>query len=374
MILVLLDVLTLFSQTVHLKGEASAWTYLRETSLSESEFAVRYIPTLSIFHEIHPEFRVDVEASIRALGIGTFGSPDRFVDDAEFKAYRLWLRFSRPQFELRGGLQKINFGSALLLRPLMWFDRIDPRDPLQITDGVYALLGRYYFINNANIWLWGLYGNDEVKGWEVIPSDDQSIEYGGRFQYPIGTGEFALTYHRRKADLGNSPLSVIAPTETIITEQRLALDGKWDFEIGIWFEAALVAQNSDALPIRHRNFLTLGADYTLPLGSGLRTLGEHLFLSLSRDAFGTDETFNFSALLLDYNFGLLDRFTTIVFYDWDSKQFSRYASWGRLYDRWSFYFNVFWNPEQTNLIAFQQDSMRSLGRGTGLQLMVAFNH
>ena len=75
-VLVLLDVLTLFSQTVNLKGEATAWTYLHETSLSESQLGARYIPTLSIFHEIQPEFRLDVEASIRALGIGTFGSPE----------------------------------------------------------------------------------------------------------------------------------------------------------------------------------------------------------------------------------------------------------------------------------------------------------
>jgi len=54
-------------------------------------------------------------------------------------------------------LQKINFGSATLFRLLMWFDRIDPRDPLKLTDGVYGLLLRYYFHNNTNIWLWGLY-------------------------------------------------------------------------------------------------------------------------------------------------------------------------------------------------------------------------
>jgi len=56
----------------------------------------------------------------------------------------MWIRLSTKQFELRAGLQKINFGSATLLRPLMWFDKIDPRDPLQLTDGVYALLARYY--------------------------------------------------------------------------------------------------------------------------------------------------------------------------------------------------------------------------------------
>lgn len=51
--------------------------------------------------------------------------------------------------ELRLGLQKINFGSAQLFRPLMWFDKMDPRDPLQMTDGVWGALYRYYFRNNG---------------------------------------------------------------------------------------------------------------------------------------------------------------------------------------------------------------------------------
>ena len=114
----------------------------------------------------------------------------------------MWVKFSGDQFELRAGLQKINFGSAQMFRPLMWFDRIDPRDPLQLTDGVYGLLARYYFLNNANIWLWGLYGDDKIKGWELIPSKKNSIEYGGRVQLPLYTGEIAATYHHRTADPG----------------------------------------------------------------------------------------------------------------------------------------------------------------------------
>ena len=65
--------------------------------------------------------------------------------DFRFKPYRLWLRYSTSHLEIRAGLQKINFGSSNILRPLMWFDKMDFRDPLMLTDGVYALLGRYYF-------------------------------------------------------------------------------------------------------------------------------------------------------------------------------------------------------------------------------------
>ena len=73
------------------------------------------------------------------------------------------------------GLQKINFGSAVLLRPLMWFDSLDPRDPLQLTDGVYAVLLRYYFPNNANLWAWALYGNDSPKGWESAATAEDTV-------------------------------------------------------------------------------------------------------------------------------------------------------------------------------------------------------
>lgn len=95
---------------------------------------------------------------------------------------------------------KINFGSASIFRPLMWFDKIDYRDPLQLTDGVYALLGRYYFSNNANLWLWTLYGNDEPMGWEKTPAVWQIPEFGGRIQQPVPRGEAALSYHHREAD------------------------------------------------------------------------------------------------------------------------------------------------------------------------------
>ncbi|MFQ5864925.1 MAG: outer membrane lipoprotein-sorting protein [bacterium] len=334
------------SQTTDLQGQLSGWTYLRESSLSESQFGLRYIPTLSVEKRINDELVVDSELSLKTFGSGTFDSPDEMVDNGEVKTYRLWLRFSASQFEVRVGLQKINFGSATLLRPLMWFDRIDPRDPLQLTDGVYGLLGRYYFLNNANVWLWGLYGNDETKGWEAIPTDDQSVEYGGRFQYPVGSGEIALTYHHRKADLSKSPLSLIVAGDSTISENRLALDGKWDLEIGLWFEGVVIHQNSEVTSFEYRNFFTLGADYTFSIGTGLHVLGEHLLFAMADEPFGTDESINLSALLMDYNLGLLDRLIAIVYYDWDNRQFFRYASWGRIYDNWSFYVNTFWNPEE----------------------------
>ena len=95
------------------------------------------------------------EISINAFGFGESPGWDDLDTTGRLKLYRGWGRFKTSRFEGRVGLQKINFGSALLLRPLRWFDSVDPRDPLQITEGVYALLVREYLPRNFTVWVWG---------------------------------------------------------------------------------------------------------------------------------------------------------------------------------------------------------------------------
>ena len=111
----------------------------------------------------------------------------------------------------------------MLLRPIQWFNQIDPRDPLQLTNGVYAALGRYYFLNNANIWLWVLYGNEKTRGFDVLESNWKIPEIGTRIQYPIPKGEIALSYHYRTANSINQ--SFLNPYEKI-PEHRIGIDGK----------------------------------------------------------------------------------------------------------------------------------------------------
>ncbi len=159
---------TIYSQSLGFRGQAIGWTTLNPAEPFQAQAGLRYIPELS-FSLPAGKYTLDGEVSANMWLSGTFAN-DTSAFDRDLAPYRMWVRFSGDQFELRAGLQKINFGSAQMFRPLMWFDYIDPRDPLQLTDGVYGLLARYFFLNNANIWLWGLYGNDKVKGWEIIPS------------------------------------------------------------------------------------------------------------------------------------------------------------------------------------------------------------
>jgi len=315
---------------------------------------------------------IDAELALNAFGSVQVLSIKDIQTRGEIKPYRAWLRFSTSQFEARLGLQKINFGSAMFLRPLMWFDRIDPNDPLQLTDGVHSLLLKYTFLNNANIWLWALYGNDEPKGWEAIPTQDRTAEYGGRFEFPLLKGEMAFSYHRRRIDPSSSLSLQPLANEKRVTENRFGLDGKWDIGPGLWLEGVLTHQDFEFFPLKYQKSLSLGLDYTFSLGHGLHVMGEHLARQVSSKSFGSGETSNFSVLSADYPFGLMDRVKGMVLHDWKTGDWYRFITWQRTYDQWIIYLIAFWNPEHYQIYTSQTG--KNLFAGKGFQLMVVFNH
>ena len=358
-------VVNLGAQTAYLEGQFSTWLNISE-SKNDNGAGLRYLPGLYAEKYLSANVALDTEVSLNAVGATTFFDGDK---SGNIDPYRVWLRLTTTQMEVRAGLQKINFGTAKILRSLMWFDRIDPRDPQQITDGVYGMLAKYTFLNNANIWAWGLYGNNGTKGLEVIPSKENSFEFGGRAQHPVATGEMALSYHHRTVDPGQLGLTVEQGSEN-----RVALDGIWDAEIAFWFETVLVHQDIAIESLRYRNLITLGADYTFGVGSGLHVLAEHLWLSVGDKAVAVDERNNITALLADYSFSFLDRFVMIVTRSWEAKQWSWFGGWGRTYDNWSFYLNLFWRPDQVSMSIIDNSDPNTFGLGKGIQLLAVFNH
>jgi hypothetical protein len=321
----------------------------------------------------------DLDLVMNGNATASFAKSQQPQFDATAKLYRAWMRIASEKFEFRAGLQKLNFGSASLFRPLMWFDSVDPRDPLQLTNGVYGLLARYYFLDNANIWLWGLYGNRESKGWEVVPTTEKSIEYGGRVQIPAWTGEVAATYHHREADFTQLNTLAIYATKARTPEDRFALDGKWNIGIGAWFEVALTHDQTD-LPsmIYHRQW-TLGADYTFDIGNGVTALTEYFRTDNPETPLAPANGLGFSALSLNYPLGLIDRISGILYRDWSNKEWYRLVTWQRTYDNWMFYLLGFWNPNNIGLYRIQPPNATgqpaaSPFAGTGIQLMLVFNH
>ena len=360
------------SQTGELHGQASAWLTASHSVTSEFQPGIRYIPDILLKNELSDGLDASMELSLNAYGTVQYNRDLPSAYEWNVKPYRAWLRLSTERFETRIGLQKINFGSASLLRPLMWFDRIDPRDPLQLTDGVYGVLARYYFPNNANIWLWGLYGNDQTKGWELSPTERNTVEYGGRAQSPLWTGELALSYHHRRADLSPQITPPAGAGGLIAPEDRLGLDGKWNVGIGVWFEAVMIRQDNGILPMKYQRQGTIGADYTIAAGNGLYVATEYFRADNPATPFGDAGGAGFSALSLTYPLGVVDQISAILYRDWTNRQWYRLITWQRTFDNWSFYLLGFWNPDNMQIFRTQAGA-NSFG-GAGIQLMAIFNH
>nr|MDA3793422.1 hypothetical protein [Elusimicrobiota bacterium] len=131
------------------KGEASLQTAVDCGSSPDTDINLRYIPQFedNIFNG------TDIYLSAE---LGMSGSSlKELSDNVDADFYRFWLRYQKINWEVRVGLQKINFGPAKIFRSLMWFESADTRDPLKIAKGIKGILGRYYFLNNSNIWIWG---------------------------------------------------------------------------------------------------------------------------------------------------------------------------------------------------------------------------
>ena len=394
----------------YVRSQVSGWLDLvDEEDLSQNRFGGRYLPELSLSGLEVKGIAVDGELELGGGIGGLFHSPGGGTD-----AYRVWARFSQAQWEARVGLQKINFGTATLLRPLRWFDRIDPRDPLGLTRGVWGMLGRYYLLNNANLWLWMVRADGGTGGANLLSSEYGSWELGGRGQMPAGSGEIGVTAHARKVAAGRlfsgeifggfpedekmretildlfaeqypavmdyfadgvlteEGLAAVEAASEPFREWRLGLDGRWDWEIGLWMEGMVMHQDAPRPLFRYVQMMTVGADYTLAVGSGLHVLGEHLVSRLGEELIDGEETRHVSALSTSYRPGMLDRLSAFLYYDWEEADLFRFVSWGRTYDDWSLYINGFWNPATSPGLLNGGGDVPAEGKG--IQLMVVYNH
>lgn len=373
--LLLLSILVLSNlinaqDTLIFKGQSSTWlNYNSENDLSVWG-GTRYIPQLNYSLKVKNDQLFDVEVSTNVFGsLGTNFS-DSLFKDGQLKAYRAWMRYSGHQFEIRAGLQKINFGSAIMLRPLMWFDEMDARDPLNLTDGVWGILGRYYFLNNANFWIWALYGNKDPRGWEIAERNIHYPEIGGRFQFPFLSSEIGLSYHHQI--INSHSLSDVLTPHDYISENKLGFDIKIDWHIGLWFEGVWSTKNTDIGLLTNQEMITLGMDYTFGFGSGLYYVMEHLTVANDEKAFEFNNTIHFTAASLSYPIGLFDNLSVIFYYDWENQSTYNFINWQKQLNSISFNLMAYWNPENSYLPNAGGSVM--LFGGKGIQLMLIFNH
>ena len=352
------------------KGQLSVYTHFNPDNKFPWWSGGRYIPQLNYAYRLPGDKLIDFETSANIYGNAglKLSVPGDFSGD--IKPYRVWARYSTDQFELRAGLQKINFGSSTILRPLMWFDQVDPRDPLKLTDGVWAILGRYYFLNNANVWLWGLYGNKNRKGWETFNSKKNIPEFGGRFQIPVPKGEAGFSYHHRIADC--SALSDSMNTYGNEAENRLGFDAKFDVVVGCWAEASWSNYNEKIGIYSNQEIINFGIDYTFGLGNGLTVIFEQLIASFDQTPFEFRNTTTFSLLNLSYPVGMFDNVSAIVYYDWTNNKAYNFLNWQKQFNKFSLYLMGYINPEKYDIPT--QSAGGTVYAGSGVQVMAVFYH
>lgn len=350
--------------SLRFSGQLSAWGQYSPDISTQVWLGGRYIPQVNFEIPIKDSKLIDFEASANLFS--DMGIQSGYVSaEGKIKPYRAWARYSSTRMEVRFGLQKINFGSAQMFRPLMWFDSMDPRDPLQLTDGVWGGLFRYYFPNNSTLWLWSLYGNKERKGWELIPVSRSFPELGGRIQLPVPKGEGALSYHFRKADASAYGFEKIG-------ENRFGLDIRLDVTIGLWFESVWTHLNGNVGELTNQQMMTLGTDYTFNIGNGMATTFEQFFYSYSEKGIDLDNSLNFSGLHISYPLTLFDNLSAMVYYDWKEQNFYNFLNWQHQLNNITIHTIGYWNPKEFGIPSQMGTSGRFAGKG--LQLLVVWHH
>lgn len=369
----LLDTVSVQKENSHVSfnGQATAWSVFQFTKPVNTQFGARFVPTLTGNWKLSEKTKFDFETSLHLNGTVNYAGTRFDTATSVLKPYRVWARFSGDKWEIRGGLQQINFGSAKMFRPLMWFDGMDPRDPLRLTDGVYGVLGKYFFENNANVWFWTLIGNKNRKGFDVLGSAPLFPEIGGRVEMPVGPGEMAVSTHFRKADVQSILPS--APNKSYLNESRIGLDGKWDVGVGLWFESSISTFEKSEYPISvFQDMWNVGADYTIPLGSGLGVTAEYFRYHAGTKIWKEGTAFNVIGSMFTYPISLIDNVSAMVFYINEAKGWFNYVSYKRTYDNWDIYLIGFFNPD-INLPIGGNMGGKNLFSGKGLQLMVSYN-
>lgn len=358
------------AKSTSFRSQTSAWAM---SSKNNYQLGLRYLPELSYSSKFSHIYRFSIEAAANATWFSNYRNLDHLKDQANVDPYRLWMRLSASQHEFRIGLQKINFGSATLFRPLRWFDTVDPRDPLKLSEGVYGLLGRYYHLDNSNVWVWALLGNDSLKGWETLASNKRRVEFGGRYQFPVKKGEMGFSFHRRRASVDGKQVSSLHPYQGTFTENVFGLDGKWDVGVGLWFEGTVAKHAYRSANAQYRSLVTVGTDYTFDVGEGgLHVLFEEFMSLEAKHLFSDGETQFMSGLSVAYPLNLLDNISTVVYYDQEQDEWSRFLTWQRTLDQWQINVSAFWNPEAKSQMQ-NGTNFNSLA-GSGLQIMLVYNN
>ena len=318
----------------------------------ESNFG--YISFISIAKELSNNQLLDLEFAHR---LDRIYSGDSLFYNNESN-HRYWVRYSNEKLETRLGLQKIVFGPSFILRSLSWFDTIDLRDPTGQTDGVEAFRLRWFPSNKLSIWSW------------TIKNKQDTLSYGGRAELSSVSGEWGFTYHKDPSKQVKLIGQVATPA--IGSDERLAIDFRYDGIFGFWNESILIrSQRSET------TMITIGADYTLPFAAGILITGEYMNIrEANKNSWSNSPSDrSYGALMASLPFGMVHQLMFVTQMELKTERNYHYLRWSSTYDHYSVNFILSINPKRSTYNTYGESLPESLaGFGTGFQLIFIYNH
>ena len=318
----------------------------------ESNFG--YISFISIAKELSNNQLLDLEFAHR---LDRIYSGDSLFYNNESK-HRYWVRYSNEKLETRLGLQKIVFGPSFILRSLSWFDTIDLRDPTGQTDGVEAFRLRWFPSNKLSIWSW------------AIKNKQDTLSYGGRAELSSVSGEWGFTYHKDPSKQVKLIGQVATPA--IGSDERLAIDFRYDGIFGFWNESILIRSH-----ISEITMITIGADYTLPFAAGILITGEYMNITeANKNSWSNSPSDrSYGALMASLPFGMVHQLMFVTQMELKTERNYHYLRWSSTYDHYSVNFILSINPKRSTYNTYGESLPESLeGFGTGFQLIFIYNH
>ena len=315
---------------------------------SSIESTMGYIPTFSMMKLLSNDRSMDIEW---AYQLDRAYSGNTLLHNNE-SHHRYWIRYSSEKLEARLGLQKIVFGPSFVLRSLSWFDTIDLKDPTGQTDGVEALRLQWFPSNSLSLLSW------------AINNDQDTLSYGSRAEVSNSLGEWGLTYHqdpsKSKQTIGQIGIPVSG------SHNRLAMDYRYDGFFGFWNESALITSDRSEIKMT-----TIGADYTLPIASGILVMAEYLSISNKIDSDGLSQSY--TAFMTTIPLGMVHQLMFISQFDLEESHSYNYLRWSSTYDHYSLNFVLSINPKRAEYLPIIMPNTLA-GFGTGFQFMFIYDH
>ena len=196
------------------------------TGLNDTLTSEFIITKSKVFQFKKREFKYEVS---RYINTSNLLKENWETSDIEIKKHRGYIAYKQNSI-YKLGLQQISFGYADYLRPLDWFDTLDPLTITPISDGVKAL-SRTRLKKNHNTKQWLLYENNEIQENQYFESKNHTTEYGGFYQLFKKKSEHLISYHYRQ-------IQDISTHQTG-QEFRVGTGHFFDKQLPLWFEQSM---------------------------------------------------------------------------------------------------------------------------------------